>query len=99
MRGFLNTLRAELRGSGVTVTIVFPGAISTARLRNTMGNNTIRIPTMTPKRCATITLQAAAARKRQVVMTLPGKFLVWMNFLAPAILDRLLTSIGSAYSE
>ncbi len=99
MRGFLNTLRAELRGSGVTVTIVYPGAIRTERLRETMGSNINRIPTMTPQHCATIILKAAAARKRQVIMTFPGKFLVWMSFLAPTILDHLLTSIGSAYSE
>lgn len=99
MRDFLTTLRVELRGSGVSVTVVFPGAISTERLHETMGDNMQRVPTMSPERCATITLQAAVARKRQVVMTFPGKLLVWMNLLAPTMLDRLLTSIGGTYME
>ena len=97
MRGFLNTLRAELLGSGVTVTIVFPGAIRTERLAETMGRNIERIPTMTPQRCAHLTLQAAAARRRQLVMTREGKLLVWLYGLAPGLLDRQLARLSRVY--
>jgi short-subunit dehydrogenase len=92
-RGFFNTLRAELQGSGVTVTVIHAGAISTDRLRETMGEMMDKIPTTTPERCASIIIRAAAARKRQVIMTVPGKLLPWINMLVPSLLDRMLNSI------
>ncbi len=100
MRGFLNTLRAELRGSGVSVTVLYLGAIRTERLVEVMGANVDRVPTMSPERCAALILRAAARRKRQVVMTLPGKLLVWLQLAAPVLLDWILVSVpGIAYKE
>ncbi len=100
MRGFLNTLRAELRGSGVSVTVLYLGAIRTERLVQAMGANVKKVPTMSPERCAALILRAAARRRRQMVMTLPGKLLVWLNLLAPALLDWMLVSFpGISYEE
>lgn len=99
LRGFLNTLRAELLDTGVSVTVVFPGAILTPRLRETMGANADRIPTMTPERCAELTLQAAAQRRRQLVMTLPGKILVALYPFIPGLLDKQLVRIGAMYGD
>lgn len=100
MRGFLNTLRAELLGTGVTVTILFLGAIRTERLIEAMGDNVDKIPTMSPERCAQIVIDAAAKRKRQVVMTLPGKLLVWLYQFAPGLVDRQLARLpGRVYKE
>jgi NAD(P)-dependent dehydrogenase (short-subunit alcohol dehydrogenase family) len=97
MRGFLNTLRAELIGTGVTVTIVFPGAIRTERLAETMGRNIDRIPTMTPQRCAQLTVQAATARRCQLIMTWQGKLLALLYGLAPGLLDRQLARLSRVY--
>ncbi len=97
LRGFLNTVRAELIDTGVTVTVVFPGAISTARLRETMGKNMDTIPTMTPERCAQLTIQASANRRRQLVTTAAGKLLVVLYSWFPALLDRQLARIGRMY--
>jgi short-subunit dehydrogenase len=100
MRGFLNTLRIELRGSGVTVSVAYLGAIRTERLKEAMGGNVNKVPTMDPRRCAELILQQAARRQRQQVMTLPGKFMVWLNHLSPALVDRILGSIPSiSYQE
>jgi short-subunit dehydrogenase len=100
MRGFLNTLRAELRGSGVSVTVLYLGAIRTERLVEAMGANVDKVPTMSPERCAALILRSAARRRRQLVMTLPGKLLVWLGVLAPALLDWILVSFpGIAYEE
>ena len=99
MRGFLNTLRAELAGTGVTVTLVFPGAISTERLRETMGDKMRSVPTMTPERCAEITLRVAAQRKRQVIMTPAGKMIFWLSLLVPSVLDAQLNRLGDLYSD
>lgn len=99
MRGFLNTLRAELLGTGVTVTIVFPGAVRTARLEETMGERVNKVTTMSPERCAELTLQAAARGQRQVVMTLAGKLLVWLYPFVPSLIDRQLGRVADLYME
>jgi short-subunit dehydrogenase len=100
MRGFLNTLRAELYGSGVTVTMVFPGAVRTERLKTLMGERLRKVPSMSPERCAEITIQAAAKRKRQVVMTPEVKLTAWLYALAPGLLDRFLARLpGIAYDD
>jgi short-subunit dehydrogenase len=97
MRGFLNTLRGELVDTGVSVTLVFPGAISGEALEATMGENAKRVPTMTPERCAELTIRAAASRKRQQILTTQGKFLFWMSLLIPGILDRQLNRLSGMY--
>lgn len=97
MRGFLNTLRAELRGSGISISIVYLGAISTERLKTAMGSNMRKIPTMTPQRSATLILRQAARRRRETVLTLAGKFTVWLSRWSPALLDRILARVPIDY--
>ncbi len=100
MRGFLDTLRVELRGTGVTVSVAYLGAIRTERLKEVMGGNVNKVPTMDPKRCAALIIQQAARRQRQQVMTPSGRFLVWLNKWSPALVDRILVSIKSiSYQE
>jgi len=100
MRGFLNTLRVELHSTGVTVSVAYLGAIRTERLKETMGDNVNKIPTMDPKRCAELILRQAARRQREQVMTAAGKFMVLLNKLSPALVDRILVSIKSiSYQE
>ncbi len=97
LRGFLNTLRAELLDTAVTVTVVFPGAISTERYKETMGENFNKVPSMTPERCAELTVQAAGQRRRQMIMTPEGKLVVTLYQWIPGILDRQLAKIGRLY--
>lgn len=99
LQGFMDTLRVELRGTGVSVTTVCLGAISTARLKETMGENMSKVPTMTPERCAELILKHAAQRKRQVVLTSAGKSLVALSHIAPALVDRILVSVPISYEE
>lgn len=98
LRGFLNTVRAELRGTGVTVSLAYAGAVRTDRLVETMGANVEKVRAMSPERCAEIILDAAARRKRQVIMTAEGKLLVLLYQIAPGLVDRLLTPIGAYYT-
>jgi short-subunit dehydrogenase len=99
MRGFLNTLRAELQGTGVTVTVAYLGAIRTERLYETMGENVSKVPSMSPERCAELILSAAARRQRQVIMTLRGKLVFWLSLLIPTVLDRQLLRLASLYQR
>lgn len=97
LRGFLNTLRAELLGSGVTVTVAVPGAIRTDRLRETMGDNLERVPSMSPERCAEQTIRAAAHRRRQLVMTAAGKVLYALYPFLSKFLDQPLARVMHLY--
>ena len=99
LHGFLDTLRVELRGSGVSVTVVCPGAISTARLKAAMGENINKVPTMTPERCAALILKHAAYRRCQVVLTPAGKSLVALSHIAPAMVDPILASVPIRYED
>ncbi len=97
MRGFLNSLRAEFLGSGVTVTALYLGAISTDRLHETMGENIKNIPTMTPERCAELIIRSGGERRRQLIMTAEGKLTNVLYQLVPGLLDRVLVRLSSLY--
>jgi short-subunit dehydrogenase len=97
MRGFLNSLRAELLGSGVSVTALYLGAISTDRLRETMGDKIKNVPTMTPERCASLIIHAGGQRRRQLIMTTYGKLTNALYQLFPGLLDRVLIRLSSLY--
>jgi len=98
MQGFLEALKTELLSTGVHVMWVSPGfTASNIRnvARNAAGNTQKETPLdegklMSAEACATIILDAAAKRKRSVVMTFQGKLTVWMSKLFPALLDRLV---------
>jgi short-subunit dehydrogenase len=99
MRGFLNTLRAELLDTGVSVTVVYVGAVRTARLEETMGDRIGSVPTMSPERAAQLILQAGGSRRRQTVLTAPGKLLAWLYPLIPGLLDRQLARVANTYQD
>ena len=97
MRGFFDTLRIELADSGVTVTMIYPGFVSTGIRENATGpdGSPIRVSpvkegdVMGVDECARIALEAIAGRKREVVMTLRGKMAMFLKLVAPGLVDRI----------
>jgi short-subunit dehydrogenase len=97
MRGFFDSLRIELAGSGVTVTMIYPGFVSTGIRENATGpdGRPIRVSpvkegeVMSVEECARISLAAIAARKREVVMTFRGKMGMFLKLVAPGLVDRI----------
>jgi len=97
MAGFFDSLRIELAGSGVTVTMVYPSYVATGVRRQGLGadgkptdndrTNPDRI--MQVDTCARLVIKAAAARRRQLVMTAKGKFGQWLRLIAPGLVDWL----------
>jgi short-subunit dehydrogenase len=96
LHGFFDALRAELLGTGVSVTVVCPGFVQTEIRRHALsasgtpegGYEPAGAQSMTADACAKVILKAAAARKREVVMTFPGKLAEWLKLIAPWLLDR-----------
>lgn len=97
MVGFFDSLRVELRGTGVGVTMIYPGFVDTGvQARGfgpdgkPLGRNPLQVDkVMTTEECARIALNAITARKREEVMTLRGKLGQWLKLIAPGLVDRI----------
>jgi short-subunit dehydrogenase len=97
MAGFFDSLRIELADSGVTVTMIYPGFVTSeirARAAGADGQPLGESPVhegevMTTEDCARIMIKAMARRKREEVMTLRGKLGLWGKLIAPGLVDRM----------
>lgn len=97
MTGFFETLRIELAGSGVTVTMIYPDFVATGwQARNfgadgkPLGYNPIQINrVMDTAVCARLTIKAMAERRRDVYLTLRGRLGRWLQLLAPGLVDQM----------
>jgi short-subunit dehydrogenase len=103
MAGFFDSLRIELRDSGVSVTVAYPGFVDTGFGERALDANgeplesrvTIREKVMSADRCAELILNAAAKRKREIVMTFPAKVGQWIRLVWPGLVDRIAVAIVS----
>ncbi len=97
MAGFFDSLRIELAGSGVTVTMIYPGFVSTGIRENASGpdGRPIRVSpvkegeVMSAEDCARRIVTAIERREREVVMTARGKVGQWLKLIAPGLVDRI----------
>ena len=97
MVGFFDSLRVELKGTGVSVTMIYPGFVDTGvQARGfgpdgkPLGRNPLQVDkVMTTEECARIALKAITARKREEVMTLRGKLGQWLKLIAPGLVDSI----------
>jgi short-subunit dehydrogenase len=97
--GFFDSIRIELEDSGVTVTQVFPGFVATEIRERAFGpdgrplgqgNSPVRErEVMTADECARQIIAAAAARRRDLIMTLRGKLGAKIKLVAPGLVDRI----------
>jgi NAD(P)-dependent dehydrogenase (short-subunit alcohol dehydrogenase family) len=84
MSGFANVLRQELHGSGVGVTIMYPGRIDTPLLDD------VELPSISPKKSPKIVSRAIlkSIRHRPAeVMPFPDKLLYYLRVISPALSD------------
>ena len=98
MQGFMESLRTELRNTGVNVMWVAPG-FTASNIRNTAlaadGNTQKETPLnedklMSSAECAQIIFKGIEGRKRTIVMTLQGKMTVFLNKLFPKFMDKMV---------
>ena len=97
MTGFFDSLRIELAGSGVDVTMVYPGFVATGIRENATGPDGKPIQVspvregevMSAEACAARIVRAIEGREREVVMTARGKMGLWLKLLAPGLVDRI----------
>jgi short-subunit dehydrogenase len=95
--GFFDSLRVELLGSGVDVTVVAPDFVASEIHKRAIGPDgrplgrspmqEARI--MTTERCAQLIAGAMRRRQRLLVMSLRGRAGRFVRLLAPGLIDRV----------
>jgi len=95
--GFMESLRIELAGSGVDVTIVAPDFVLTQTHKRAIGPDgkplgaspmqTTRI--MTAEECAARIVSAIERRKRLLILSARGRLGRWLKLIAPSFIDRI----------
>lgn len=98
MHGFFDSLRIELRDSGVDVLVVAPGFVATGIRARALGADGKPLGKshlgeergmMDSTTCAQRILLAMERREREVVMMPRGKLAMLLKVLAPGVVDRM----------
>jgi len=95
--GFFDSLRVELRGTGIDVTVVCPYWVRSEIRRRSPGPDGRTVEAspvkedevMSAEECARRIVRAMEKRQRMLVMTFKGKLGRWVKLVAPAVVDRL----------
>ena len=98
MEGFFETLRTELLNKNVHVLMVSPG-FTRSNIRKTALNASGKVQgesprdenkMMSPEEVAEAILGGIMKRKRDIILTLQGKMVVFLNKWIPSIMDRIV---------
>ncbi|HSV86312.1 MAG TPA: SDR family NAD(P)-dependent oxidoreductase [Levilinea sp.] len=85
LSGFGDLLRQELYGSGIDVTVVFPGRVDTPMIA------TLEVPAISAKisaeTVARATVNGILRRKAEVILPPQARLLYYLNVLAPRLAD------------
>ena len=98
LQGFLEVLRTEMLKKGVHVLTACPG-FTTSNIRKVAltkdGSTQGESPRdeskeMSAAECALLIYKATRKRKKHLVLTTQGKFVVWMNKFFPGFMDKMV---------
>jgi len=95
--GFFEALRAELKPSGVSVTVAYPGVVATETRRRgynakgeAAGTSGLKEDdAMSAQECSRLIIDGMNRRKREVVMTARGKLGRFVKLLAPGVVENM----------
>ena len=97
MFGFFDSLRIELMGTGVTVTMIAPDFVLSEIHRrafgkdgNPLGSSPVKEDKiMTANECASKIIRAMENRDRQAILSFRGKLGRWVKMIAPVLIDQV----------
>ena len=95
--GFFDSLRVELRGTGVSVTVFAPYFVQSEIRKRSPGPDGRTVATspvkesevMSAEECARRMVRAMERRQRMLVMSFKGKLGQWVKLVAPDLVDRM----------
>lgn len=100
MRGFTKSLRADLRETGIGVTLVAPGKVDTPYFENNPGSKD-RVPklaesfrTLTPEEVATAIVGGVESGRRNVIVPLELRVALWVYRLFPRPIQWAANATG-----
>ena len=108
MNGFFESLRIELDGTGVSVTIVAPDFVQSEIFSRSLGTDGKPLGRnlkdydsfLSAEACASMIIKAMAQRKRLVLTSLRGKLGRWVKLGFPQIIDWMAKkSAAKAYRQ
>jgi short-subunit dehydrogenase len=102
LTNFSQALRAELRGTGVRVMVIYPNYTDTELFLREAVTGTARRPRIrhaSAARVAAAVVRAAETNRRELVLTLTGKAMQRARGLAPGLLDRVLAGMATRLRE
>ena len=97
MVGFFESLRIELQGSGITVTIVAPDFVRSEIHKRAIGPDGRPLGAspmqqeriMSAEQCARLIVPGIEQRRRLLIMSGRGRLGRWLKLLAPRLVDRI----------
>ena len=98
LQGFLEVLRTEMLKKGVHVLTACPG-FTTSNIRKVALTKDGSVQGESPRdeskemsseECARLIYRATKKRKKHLVLTTEGKFVVWMNKFFPGFMDKMV---------
>lgn len=107
MDGFFQSLRLELRGTGVDVTMIYPGVVATNIRRHGLKGDGLEAGfsglkedgAMSVEDCAAQMITAIERRQRELIMTLQAKFGIRLKAFAPTLVDNMAMKALSKQGE
>lgn len=101
LRAFTDGLRADLRGSGVSVTSVIAGKVTSNYWQHNPGAEERSpwvarvIPSLTPEQVATATLEAVAQRHAEIIIPRTLRAFALAHRIAPGLVRWIVTATGA----
>ncbi|WP_036476988.1 SDR family oxidoreductase [Myxosarcina sp. GI1] len=107
LQGFFDSLRIELKDTGVDVLVVSPGFVATDIRDRIIGSKgkPVRATlnkerhSMSPELCADLIIEAMSQRRRELVMTFKAKLGLWLKLLAPNLVDKIAARAVSSQNN
>jgi short-subunit dehydrogenase len=100
MRGFSEALRADLRGTGIQVTLFTSGKVTSSYFENNPGSEerlpgvSRLVPTIIPEQAADAIVRGIERNKREVVVPLMLKLFYLQHNVVPRFIEWLVAVTG-----
>ncbi len=100
MRHFTSALAADLRGTGLSAVLVVCGLVDSSYFdhnpgaRERLPSVTRFLPTLTPEQAADALVRAAAGKQRRLIVPAPLRWITWLWFAAPGLVQGVVNLSG-----